>query len=103
MSLGAIATVTVMQRNWAVGGSYKLPAYSLHNAALELSSKNWKTTVYADNLFNAFIETSARRNANYNQVVSDINASLIYQRGFFTIVLPPRRIGVRFEYQFNAA
>jgi len=100
LNYGVVLYGSVLTRTGGKGGSYTLPAYDLHNASLEVAAKGWKATLYADNLFNSFIETSARRNASYNQVVSDINGSPVYQRGFYTSVLPPRRIGVRLEYQF---
>ena len=45
--------------------------------------------------------TGAQQSPAYNQVVSDFNGDPVYARTFFTNVLPPRRIGVRFEKSFG--
>ena len=77
-----------------------LPAYAVHNMQVEYVADMWKATLYADNLFDTFVRTGVRNTPAYNQVVSDDTGANVYQRGFFYSVLPPRRVGIRFERSF---
>ncbi len=94
------AAGNVLTRTAGKGGGYTVPAYTLHGLSMELSGDKWKATLFVDNLFDAFIVTGARNTPAYNQSVPDINGGLHYQRGFFVSVLPPRKVGLRFEHQF---
>ena len=94
------AAGNVLTRTADKGDGYKIPAYTLHGLSLELSTNAWKTTLFVDNLFDSFIITGARNTQAYNQAVPDINGALHYQRGFFVSVLPPRKVGLRFEKTF---
>lgn len=97
---GFTGATDILTRVAGKGGSYTLPAYILHNASVELSADDWKTTFYVDNLFDAFVRSSANNTPAYNQVLADDTGSPVYARGFYYNVLPPRKFGVRFEHQF---
>jgi iron complex outermembrane receptor protein len=97
---GFTGATDILTRTGAKGGGYTLPAYILHNASVELKGDDWKTTFYVDNLFDAFVRTSANNTSAYNQIFKDDTGASVYARNFYYNVLPPRKFGVRFEKQF---
>lgn len=97
---GFTGATDILTRTGGKGGGYTLPPYILHNASVELKGDDWKTTFYVDNLFDAFVRTSAANTSAYNQVFKDDTGASVYARNFFYNVLPPRKFGVRFEKQF---
>ncbi|WP_310540072.1 TonB-dependent receptor [Phenylobacterium sp.] len=97
---GVTAAGEVLTRAGNKGGGVVLPAYAVHNLSVEYQAEMWKATLYADNLFDTFVKTGARNTPAYNQVVTDDTGANVYQRGFYYTVLPPRRIGIRFERSF---
>jgi iron complex outermembrane recepter protein len=80
------------------GGSFTLPSYSLSYARIGLgnSDDQWSVTLYADNVFNKFVEVGTRGTPLFNQTV----IGSVYDRRFSTSVLPPRRVGIRFTKGF---
>ncbi len=82
----------------ARGGSQTLPGYSLSYARIGLASAKdqWSVSLYADNVFNRFVEVGTRGTPLFNQTV----IGSVYDRRFSTSVLPPRRIGIRFTKGF---
>jgi len=46
------------------------------------------------------VKTGVRNTAAYNQVLRDDGGGRVYQRGFFYTVLPPRRMGIRYQHSF---
>jgi len=84
------------------GDGLTLPSYSLSYARIGLTNnKNgFSVTLYADNVFDEFVEVSERGTSLFNQTVFDINGDPVYDRRFSTAVLPPRRIGLRFTKAF---
>lgn len=97
---GVTAAGDVLTRAGGKGGGVTLPAYAVHNLSIEYVADMWKATLYADNLFDTFVRTGVRNTPAYNQIVSDDTGAAVYQRGFFYTVLPPRRVGLRFERSF---
>ncbi|MEP6343110.1 MAG: TonB-dependent receptor [Maricaulaceae bacterium] len=85
------------------GGSFTLPSFGRANVSVGYKADNWDFTLYSDNIFNDFSETSARDTPLFNQTVpafdGDTNPSNV--RSFFTNVLPPRSFGARFKYRFE--
>ena len=85
------------------GGSFTLPSYGRANVAVGYQAENWNFTVYSDNIFNDFSETSASNTPLNNQTIGafdgDVNPANV--RRFRTNVLPPRSIGARFKYRFE--
>lgn len=83
------------------GNAYRLPGFSIHNLALTASSSDgWTAQIYADNVFNKYAVGGVRGNADYNQVLADLNGDPVYQRTFGEFVLAPRTIGLRMTYGF---
>ena len=87
------------------GGSFTLPSFGRANVAVGYDADNWSFTVYSDNIFNDFSETSASNTPLNNQTIgafgdgSDLNPAAV--RRFRTNVLPPRSVGARFKYRFE--
>lgn len=84
------------------GGSLTLPSYSVSYARIGVVNKDdgYSVSLYADNIFNEFVEVGVRNSPLYNQNVVNSSANTVYLRRFSTAVLPPRRIGVRFTKTF---
>ena len=86
-------------------GSFTLPSFGRANVAVGYDADNWNFTIYSDNIFNDFSETSAANTPLNNQTIgaffdgSDPNPANV--RRFRTNVLPPRAIGARFRYRFE--
>lgn len=99
-SYGFTGATDILTRAGGKGFGYTLPPYILHNATVELSGDKWKTTFYVDNIFDAFVRTSANNTSQYNQVFKDDTGAPVYARNYYYNVLPPRKFGVRFEHQF---
>jgi len=91
----------VLTRTGGRAESLTLDGYQVHNAAVSLSTDVWTATLYVKNLFNEFAETGARATSQYNQPVFDGDGDPVYVRSYYTYVLPPRAIGVRFTRKFG--
>ena len=98
---GVRAISNVYSRVGNRGGGISLDGYALHNAAVTLDADSWKVTFFADNLFDEFAETGVQGTPRSDQTVTDINGDTVYFRGFFTNVLTPRKVGVRFTAKFG--
>lgn len=85
------------------GGSFTLPSFGRANIAVGYQAENWDFTVYSDNIFDDFSETSASNTPLNNQTIGafdgDLNPANV--RRFRTNVLPPRSVGARFKYRFQ--
>lgn len=101
VNYGLVAISDVLTRTGNKGGGITLDSYSLHGASIGVSADTWAVTLYVDNLFDEFVETGARNTPAYNQVVSNINGDPVAARSFYTDVLPPRQIGLRFHKRFG--
>lgn len=98
---GLTAVSDVLTRTGGRGESLTLEGYSIHNASISLGTDVWTATLYAENLFNEFAETGARGTEQYNQPVFDDNGDRVFVRTFYTYVLPPRAVGIRFTRRFG--
>ncbi len=98
---GLSATGDVLTRTGGKGGGLTLEGYSIHDASIRVSNDAWDATVYVSNIWNTYAETGARSTSRHNQIVSDINGDPVYARSFYTSVLPPRAVGVRFTRRFG--
>lgn len=99
---GVSYTGDVITRTGGRGDNVNLPSYTLHNASVEVSEGAWTVQLYARNLFDEFVETNARGGPDFNQIVLDTNGDPHAARTFYTDVLPPRQIGVRFTRKFGS-
>ena len=85
------------------GGSFTIPSYGRANVAVGYQAENWDFTVYSDNIFNDFSETSAANTQLNNQTIPAFDGDPFPAnvRRFRTNVLPPRSVGARFKYRFE--
>jgi iron complex outermembrane receptor protein len=98
---GIAAVSDVLTTTGGKGDGEALAGYTIHYAAIDLSSDAWTFTLYADNLFDKYAETGVRGNAAYVQSVSDIDGNPVPVRYYFKEVLRPLEFGLRFRYDFN--
>ncbi|HEX8902941.1 TonB-dependent receptor [Vitreimonas sp.] len=98
---GITYTGDVLTRTGGKGDNVTLPDYTLHNASIQADAGAWTITLYARNLLDEFVETNARGGPDYNQFVLDDNGDAHAVRTYYTDVLPPRQIGVRFTHRFG--
>lgn len=101
VNYGASYTGDVLTRTGGRGDNVTLPSYTLHNLSLTGETENWAVTFYVRNLLDEFVETNARGGPDFNQFVLDTNGDPHAVRTFYTDVLPPRTIGVRFTHSFG--
>jgi iron complex outermembrane receptor protein len=101
LAYGLTGTGDVLTRAGGKGGGLTLDGYSIHDASIKVSNGSWDATVYVSNIWNTYAETGARSTSRHNQIVSDVNGDPVYARSFYTSVLPPRAIGVRFTKRFG--
>jgi outer membrane receptor protein involved in Fe transport len=80
------------------GAGESLDGYAIHDLAFSLSSEQWTATLYAQNLFDEYAETSARGTRNYVQSVTDIDGGLHAVRTYYHDVVPPLQIGLRMTW-----
>jgi outer membrane receptor protein involved in Fe transport len=101
LNYGASYTGDVLTRTGGRGDNVTLPSYTLHNLSLTGETENWAVTFYVRNLLDEFVESNARGGPDFNQFVLDTNGDPHAVRTFYTDVLPPRTIGVRFTHSFG--
>ena len=97
------ASGDILTRTGGRGGGYTLGSYTLHNARIALSDPeaDWTIALYANNLFDEFVETNARNTPLFNQTLTDADGGPVYVRSFYVDVAPPRQIGVRFSKKWG--
>lgn len=80
--------------------SITLPDYSVSNFTLSLLGESYSVDLFVYNIFDAYIETSARQSPDYNIVLDGGGGRPVYYRSFTTDIAPPRQFGVRFTKNF---
>ncbi len=100
-SYGMSAIGDILTRTGGKGGGLTLDGFTIADLSVKVSNDSWDATVYISNLWNTYAETGARSTPRHNQIVPDINGDPVYARSFYTSVLPPRAIGVRFTRRFG--
>jgi iron complex outermembrane receptor protein len=98
---GFSAISSVLTRTGGRGEGITLSGFAIHDASARLSGDSWDATFYIKNLFDEYAETAARNTPDWNQVVADNNGDPVYVRSFYTSVMPPRTMGIRFTKRFG--
>lgn len=98
---GISAQSKVLTRTGGRGGGYTLPSYVINNASVTYETPKWNVMLYGKNLFDEVAEVGAAGTPLSNQVFTDDAGGPVYTRSFYTFVLPPRVIGLRFSYNFG--
>ena len=76
------------------GGSFTLPSFGRANVAVGYDADNWNFTIYSDNIFNDFSETSAANTPLNNQTIgaffdgSDPNPANVRPVSYTHLTLP---------------
>lgn len=82
-----------------------LSGYVIHRAALSVADKQWTARLYAENLFDRYVETSVRNDRSFIRAIegdgdSD-NGDGFKLRSYHKTVLEPLRVGLSFRYAFD--
>ncbi|HRD47138.1 MAG TPA: TonB-dependent receptor [Caulobacter sp.] len=100
-SYGVSAISEVETRMGGRGNGITLDGFAIHDASVTVEADSWTASLFVKNVFDEYAESGARSTPLYNQVVPDDNADPVYARSFYTSVLPPRILGVRFSKRFG--
>ncbi|MCB1842836.1 MAG: TonB-dependent receptor, partial [Halioglobus sp.] len=73
-----------------------LDGYAVHNASATWFNEGLAVTLYADNVFDEYAETGVRGDRADITQFADFDS-----RRYYTNVLRPRQVGVRFVYNFD--
>lgn len=83
----------VLSRAGGRGSSLTLDAFGIANGSVVYDAGDWKGTLFVNNLFDEFAETGVTGTILSNQIVNGASV-----RSYYTNILPPRTIGVRFSW-----
>lgn len=72
-----------------------LPGYALHNVSASWYKDAWTVTLYADNVFDKYAETSVRQDSSFIRQVGEVDL-----RRYYKNVNRPRQTGLRLVYRF---
>jgi outer membrane receptor protein involved in Fe transport len=86
-------TTDVLTRVGMRNGGESLGGYTIHSASLAVSRDQWQATLYADNLWDKFAETSVRLEPSSIRSVNGFDV-----RRYYRNVLRPRSVGLEFRY-----
>ncbi|MGO4891886.1 TonB-dependent receptor [Flavobacterium sp. W21_SRS_FM6] len=81
-----------------------LDGYTLSNISASISENDWSVTLYIDNLFDEYAYTSARSNLGDIglAVPPDVDSNRVdILRGYGHFLLSPRKVGLKFTYNFE--
>jgi outer membrane receptor protein involved in Fe transport len=98
---GVTAVSDILSRTGGRADSLTLAAYAVQNASISVGTDVWTATLYANNLFDTFAETGVRGTRLSNQTVFDADGGPVFVRTYYTYVLPPRTVGLRFSRRFG--
>ncbi len=89
------ATSDVLTKVGERNNGESLPGYALHNISATWFRDDWTVTLYSDNVFDKYAETSVRQDNSFVRDVSGVDL-----RRYFKNVNRPRQTGLRVVYQF---
>ncbi|MDP3856850.1 MAG: TonB-dependent receptor [Stagnimonas sp.] len=82
-----------------------LPGYVVHRASLSATNRQFTARLYAENLFNRYVETSVRNDTSYIRAIEGDgdadNGDGFKLRSYYKNVLEPLRVGLSFSYDFK--
>ena len=83
----------------------ELGGYAVFKAAVRINNGPWSARLYADNLFNRYVETGVRRDPTFIRQSTDEDNSDggndFRLRNYHHDVLEPLRVGANFRYEFK--
>lgn len=102
---GVRAVTNVLQRTGSRDNGVTLPGYVVHKAAVSLSGKSWTGRLYAENLFDRYVETGARSDPTFIRAIGvdgdADNGDGFKLRSYYKDVLEPLRVGASLRYDFK--
>lgn len=81
-----------------------LSGYVIHRAALAVTNKQLTARLYAENLFNRYVETSVRNDTSFITAIDGgdtDNGDGFKLRSYYKTVLEPLRVGLSLSYDFK--
>ncbi len=99
--LGGSYTSDIFQRVGSIANGETLDGYLLANASISLENDNWNLTLYSNNLFNEYAESTITGTGRSIQSFTDTDGGSHIFRGFRPTPIPPRVIGMRASYKFQ--
>lgn len=76
------------------------PSYGIAKASATYLKDDWSVSLYANNLFNEYIETAVFGSQFTDTTVPDINGDPVSVRSLRATVAPPLTVGIRMKYDF---
>lgn len=86
----------VLTRTGGRGNAPTLDSYVKADASIVYDAEAWSATLFVNNIFDEYIETSIRGTSLSNQAPNGASV-----RTYSASIQPPRSIGVRFNYRFG--
>lgn len=95
---GFTAISDVYTKTGLRGSGEALGGFTVHNAAVKISSDQWSVSLYSDNLTDKFARTGVRSDPDFIDTIGVNNFTL---RRYYHNVIRPRTIGLDFRYNFD--
>lgn len=98
---GLSYTSDILQRVGSIANGETLDGFLLANASVSYVTDNWNLTLYSNNLFNEYAESTITGTGRSVQTFTDENGGSHLFRGFRPTPIPPRVVGLRASYKFQ--
>ena len=102
---GFRAVSNILTRTGSRNNGESLPGYVVHKAAASLAGRGWTARLYAENLFDRYVETGIRSNRTFIRAVDSDgdadNGDGFKLRSYYKDVLEPLRVGASLRYDFK--
>ncbi len=102
---GFRAVSNVLSHTGSRDNGESLPGYVVHKAAASFAGHGWTARLYAENLFDRYVETGVRDDRSFIRAVDSDgdadNGDGFKLRRYYKDVLEPLRIGASLRYDFK--
>ena len=105
VNLGYTYQSDLITRVGLINDGETIDGYGLGNLSAVLSDEDWSVTVYVNNLFDEYYQTSARRakaDIGFAKFEQDEANRIDLQRNYGYYIGTPRTIGIKFQYTFES-
>lgn len=105
LDYGVRAVGNVLTRTGSRDNGESLPGYVVHRASASYLNRGWTARVYAENLFDRYVETGVRGDRSFVRAIdsdgeSD-NGDGFKLRSYYKDVLEPLKVGATVRYDFK--